>query len=1085
MIEANDVVVDAGSVSAIYESQLESARLDAESVSPSALGDLGGALSWPMPLSTDQQNEVLSAVQLYIEGLDELWKPGQQLLEHLYLHHPLDSKTLGNPAKALETLVASARGQALGMAVQTRLKGISTDVSITEYALAAIHLNLDPLSIENTQRNSVAGFDLASRQHWGKPVSAVFNKLREHLIKELISGPEMAGLGAYALLARNAPLFLIKDIPDGVKYGSAAWFNLAVAAATIEAQCPGKLANMTFAQVMICAESAAMTDPAVTRYAQTIALIDWGVVHVAAEKKDDERYTEVELGEIKEQFNAQFIDRLNTPVLLKSVFSSRQSIALAGLEKEFGKDFPFEHAALEWDSSLKVLSHLAPVPSDVLGPQGKYSLLDVAMIDGNYRWKSSDKLLNAVIHDINELNLRVRETFRKQFATTLSNLKEGARLTVKHLISELPLEDRENLEYGKIDFYQHKTYKLSTSFFGRNLTYTSPTLTLRVERGTGKKVSVYHIDLGADSIKKSGSDPAQVAERTNVNVPSTVYTTEPFYVADESVAAKLKQGNETQALPPKSYSSERTLTIADAFVEHLDYDSEKILNAAQGQTTYDKELAAMKSRMEFLLNLIPFKSAITHFVEGNYVDGAIDLFLDVLGFVTAGVGAAAKLAQVGARTASAISKALKVAKIIGAVVIGELNPVSGIAAGVQLLGRGIKFVGVKGLHQLNRLRASASGYDLLLGVTKAHGPTVLGTFKVGEQSIEGVGVLKNDSWYPYNLDTRRLYGPPGNFTPQRFCWGGTLGGEANSRIYLNFHNNVEFARNRNNLRAFERGYTQGNVIVIDGYTPGMKFDELIELVSEPGLKPEEIGALTKEIKTKILNDARYSSNLLAADLKGLAVEVVPVSQGHYLAHVNMVSRGECAGLSNAMAYAIHHGNEDILLKNIPRAALAKEAPGSTEFICDMTEFHNTVNNKESFHMGAAKKKMDADEIIDALESSPDSKTLRLASKDHAMLAGIRVRNGRPEWFFYEPNSGFAKFSSPESMRQGMHKVLESGALAATLNTYGRKRGGRDFNVSEFDPADIDNSSISRNRVENLSSVELPDPEELVTVQTLH
>ncbi|HWH87068.1 MAG TPA: hypothetical protein VNV36_09860 [Pseudomonas sp.] len=128
--------------------------------------------------------------------------------------------------------------------------------------------------------------------------------------------------------------------------------------------------------------------------------------------------------------------------------------------------------------------------------------------------------------------------------------------------------------------------------------------------------------------------------------------------------------------------------------------------------------------------------------------------------------------------------------------------------------------------------------------------------------------------------------------------------------------------------------------------------------------------------------------------------------------------------------------------------------------------------------------MDADEIIEALETSSETNILRVTSKDHAMLAGIRVKNGNPEWFFYDPNSGLAKFATPEAMKKGLHNTLENGALSATFNSYGRKRGGRDFNVSKFDPADVDGGSFSRNRVEKLSSVELPDPDELIAVQVV-
>jgi len=748
---------------------IDSIKREAEKVLPCALADFAGALSWQIPLSVEQKKQVLEAVRLFIAGLDDTPQPDQGLLELMNIEQPLAAEALRDPATALETLIAGTRGQALGLAVQTHLKGFASDVSVNDYALAALQLDLDPQSIENHQRNTVAGFDLGNKQHWGEPVATVFNKLREHLIEERVCNSEMAGLGAYLLLARHAPLFLIKDLPAAVKYGGPAWFNLSVAAATLEAESPGKVAKMKFAQVMVCAESAALLDPAVTQYAQTVTLIDWGVVHGLVERKNDGHYTPAELDVLKTRFNEALADRLNTPILLSSVFPSRKEIARAGLKKEFGEDYPIEERVLEWDRSVgaTIVGALSPVPSAIQGPVGMHTLQEIAMMDGTYKWKTSHPLLKYRIHDINELDLRVRRTFNREFETTLNHLKEGTRLTIRHLISELPLEDRENIEYGKINFYQDKTIKAGLQFHDKFVRASNQNLTLRVEQGIDKKVSVYYIDLKAGSITKKDVDPVTQKDRVSVHIPSVSYGVRPFYLADRDIAKKLKRRpSPSWTFPvPDSYSSERTRIIADAFVEHLDYDSEDILKAAEGLTTWDQEVEVLERSVKFLLNLIPFKSAISNFIDGKYLDGAIDLFLDVLGFVTAGVSATAKLAQLGARTASALSKALKAAKIIGALVIGELNPFGAVVAGGKLLGMGAKYLGVKGLQQFDKFRDALFAYDLLIGVSKQHGPAALGTFKVGEHSIESVGVLKGSSWYPYSPQTKRLYGPPGNFRP--------------------------------------------------------------------------------------------------------------------------------------------------------------------------------------------------------------------------------------------------------------------------------------------------------------------------------
>jgi hypothetical protein len=1070
MAESNGFASNVASMPDSDATLIQSMRLEAENIKPHVLGDCGGALSWQIPLRVDQKQAVQRATWLYIDGLDDLPRPGRELLELLGSELALTTEMLRDPAGALQSLIASARGQALGLAVQTHLNGIATDVSVNDYALAALQLNLDPLRVENPQRNQVAGFDLAGRQHWGKPVSEVAGKLRDHLIKELACSPKMAGLGAYALLACNAPLFLIKDLPPGVKYGGLAWFNLAVAAATIEGRTPGKVAKMTFAQVMVYAESAALTDSHVAQYAQTITLIDWGVIHGLVDRKDDESYTEEDLRRLKTQFNDELADRLNTQILLSSEVPSREKIARAALVKTLGEDFPIEQPVLDGDANWAAVSGTA-IPTGKL-----YTVLDAAMLGTNYTWDTRDPLIKQHLHTINTMDLRVRETFDREFEATLNNFRKGTRMSVRRLLSELPLEDRENLEYGKVDFYQEKTIRLSTGFWGAEISNSNQTLIVRVERGIDKKVSVYCVDLEKGAITRRGSDPATSEDRTSVHVPSVSYGIRPFYLANEEIAAQLKQKNIASGIcpVPGSYSSDRSGIIADAFVEHLDFDNEDIRRAAEGQTTLDKELAVFDSRLRFLLNLIPFKSAISNFIEGKYIDGAIDLFLDVLGFFTAGVSASAKLAKLTATTASALSKALKAAKIIGVVVLGELNPLSGLhglaTGGVRLLSNGAKFVANHGLRSIARLRGGVAGsYELLQAVGKQHGAALPGIWKAGEQRIDGIGVLKNDQWYSYNLVKQRVYGSPGDFQPRQGRMGSLFGADASyADRYSGFNDNIAAACTPLNLPAFKTGYEDGLDILdnIPDYSYRMNTQELVELAGKPGRLPEEMGALAREIKDSLFDDATFYTNLLLQDMpKG--VKVVPFSQCYFLARVDMASNGRCAALSYAMAYAYLQGREGTLLTNVFKAANKQTDPQAARFISALEKSQQRLGAKYSFHTGGKPEKMDAQKIIDELADSLEQKILMIGTKSHGMVAGTRFIDSQQEWFFYDPNSGMAIFTTKETLQEGLSKALGNGALANTFQTYGKKRSGADYAVNAFKPDDLEIKDI-RSSLEDFS-----------------
>ncbi|MCT6971885.1 hypothetical protein, partial [Salmonella enterica] len=87
------------------------------------------------------------------------------------------------------------------------------------YVLSAIHLGLDPESIEQPGRNTVAGFNLAAESHWGMSPASVISALAKHLSDSGKTSLASADLGARLLLARVAPQYLVKDIPATVVYG--------------------------------------------------------------------------------------------------------------------------------------------------------------------------------------------------------------------------------------------------------------------------------------------------------------------------------------------------------------------------------------------------------------------------------------------------------------------------------------------------------------------------------------------------------------------------------------------------------------------------------------------------------------------------------------------------------------------------------------------------------------------------------------------------------------------------------------------------------------------------------------------------
>ncbi|WP_338512402.1 hypothetical protein [Pseudomonas trivialis] len=111
------------------------------------------------------------------------------------------------------------------------------------------------------------------------------------------------------------------------------WAQLTIAAARIEAQTPGRVQNMTYAEVIAQAESIA-ADTYATQLAQRGALSDWAVANGVLKPSETE-HSAAEIQQARIAYN----DRLNALVtsssLLQTPVPSRRDIALEHLKAEF------------------------------------------------------------------------------------------------------------------------------------------------------------------------------------------------------------------------------------------------------------------------------------------------------------------------------------------------------------------------------------------------------------------------------------------------------------------------------------------------------------------------------------------------------------------------------------------------------------------------------------------------------------------------------------------------------------------------------------------------------------------------------
>lgn len=1026
-------------------------------LSQPTLGNLGGALSWPTPLSGEDQQGIKHALSQNTLGIDGLqtYDESKGGLDYLTRNQRYIPYERDDPQRFIENLLSTPKAQALGQALLQQFNGVSTPESINDWTLGALGASLEEGSeagtASNPIRTGVAGFDLARSEHWGKHPSAVAKGLADHLIAEGRANAEMAPIAAHLLLSRRAPAFLVKNIPDGVTYGSHTWVSFSTAVARLEAQAPGSTARMSFAQVMERADLDPVTavERQVEQMAQREALKDWGVANGIIPVDPQDQYTGDQMRTVISAFNAQVGELSDASRAQSAPFPDRKEMALQELKRVFGDRIPFE------EKSITIVPELRDYP-------GPYSVLDLYL--GGYfharssevhDWSSSSTKFQ--IRDIQGQAYRlpdINEKFRTEFPTYISSAEKAMGTQVKNLIAKLPLEDRKNIEQGKITTL--KEYNVSQSGFSQTVTETKINNTLLVKTELDGDLNVYEIDLQKNSIRKRDElKDYPLGPQVYADGHSRRGTMLEEVTPDDSYSPDVTE-EKNQAETPNSFASEKTRYIADAMIKNVDIGA--LEAEAKGITTFDTEVPFYKTAREFLLNLIPLRSAIQNFQQGNIAEGITDLAFDAFGFVV-GLGAAARGTRALATGASALSRAARVAKIIGRAAIGALNPADGatdLLNGIASLGK----TGVKKVKTTLKTLSSASSYDLV-GASKRFDSSSLGTFKQGGDIVQAPAVLQNGKWHHYDPVSGKAYGtaltdfvPSAQIDAEELGKWATADGtvrKVDEATVSNWKKTVNAHRNGPQKDAFEQGYSSGDPQTISGFSDNMKVPDIMKLVGGKNLTAEQVGMLVRKYDDLVYELGRIGSARFIDNIEPRFGEVIPMPQIVYFSQTAQLSDGQCAALARVMATAMAEGKEKMLIKNMLTAAAFPDDPASRDFIVGLARIQNQTGARSAFHAGQSVRQLSVKNMVNELADSTVSKSVMIDSPRHAMAAGVKIDGESKTYYFYDPNFGVANFSSADAMEKALDKLTRDKKLVPQYRTHSTDSNKLEFQI--FDHTD--------------------------------
>lgn len=417
---------------------------------PPANGNFWGLMSRSQPLSSLQKTRIqhISRSEAQTQGVTEGGLFNAFAQQNSGLTAPIAAQALqgqSNPEAILSRLVASPEAQALGQKLEASLSDISPASTLNERVLAALILDLDPDA--GKKRNQVAGFDLAGRANWGHTPATIFQRLVDRLVTDKKIQREMAPAAAHLLLAGAAPAFLVRELPDDLRYGSHTWASLSAAVSRIEQSSPGASSRMTFEQVMRYGNTTAVTTASTIAEgnAQVDAAVDWAIAQGVIDKSDSEQYAPAQvstaLGALNKviEESSQHADAFTQPI------PSLRATALRILQETYGKQYdyttPVAHiVTLEGEDSqlhsavdLYIAGKLDSVRKTGLGA-------GVQIGSGKYIYNAT-ALPN------------VKDVFNKEFNVYQKSALAALEYSIEQKITILPQEEQDRLHTHKIDLY--------------------------------------------------------------------------------------------------------------------------------------------------------------------------------------------------------------------------------------------------------------------------------------------------------------------------------------------------------------------------------------------------------------------------------------------------------------------------------------------------------------------------------------------------------------------------------------------------------------------------------------------------------
>ncbi|KWN70214.1 hypothetical protein WM23_00015 [Burkholderia ubonensis] len=274
---------------------------------------------------------------------------------------------------------------------------------------------------------------------------------------------------------------------------------------------------------------------------------------------------------------------------------------------------------------------------------------------------------------------------------------------------------------------------------------------------------------------------------------------------------------------------------------------------------------------------------------------------------------------------------------------------------------------------------------------------------------------------------------------------------------------------------FDAGYKDYQNVALPDLDPNLPLPKAVELMrrfNDPysTLTPKQMGALAAYADEALERDTvkwvlDFTDTARRDWQTAGATRVLPVPQG-FLLMLAGDPDGRCLPLARAMAVALDNNRERQFTGRLFEVAAKPNLPESIEFMTGLQslhQFNRQLTGEMEVPVGelniARVMKMIDDEyksvpkVSHGISDVTNGVYLSLSTPNHAMLTGVRLKQGKPSYFFYDPNMGLAEFNRP----QDLEGALRTHFLHRKLGQYySAKQAATDplFNVRKISAGEL-------------------------------